>query len=88
MQKGKIASQVGHVVQQLIENILEIYFIFLKNISRKISWPSYESSYWLGCLTRKFILAFTIRKANKNDNKARPKYILTSIKIIFIRLNI
>ena len=25
MQKGKIASQVGHVVQQLIENIFEIY---------------------------------------------------------------
>lgn len=25
MQKGKIASQVGHAVQQLIENILEIY---------------------------------------------------------------
>ena len=25
MQKGKIASQVGHAVQQLIENIFEIY---------------------------------------------------------------
>ena len=30
MQKGKIASQVGHVVQQLIENILEIYSISKK----------------------------------------------------------
>jgi PTH2 family peptidyl-tRNA hydrolase len=30
MQKGKIASQVGHAIQQLIENIFEIYSISKK----------------------------------------------------------
>jgi len=27
MEKGKIASQVGHAVQQIIENILEDYYV-------------------------------------------------------------
>jgi len=56
MQKGKIASQVGHAVQQLIENILEIYSTSKKE---KLIYTNYKL--WKnGC--KKIIL-----KGNEKD---------------------
>ncbi len=43
MNKGKIASQVGHVVQHMIENILESYYLSKKCTDKYNSYIKWKS---------------------------------------------
>jgi PTH2 family peptidyl-tRNA hydrolase len=54
MQKGKICSQVGHCVQKLIENILEIY-----SQSKKEKTIYINYNLWKNCGCKKIILKAT-----------------------------
>lgn len=56
MQKGKICSQVGHSVQKLIENILEIYSVSKKEKTIYTNYKIWKN----GC--KKIIL-----KASQNE---------------------
>jgi PTH2 family peptidyl-tRNA hydrolase len=56
MTKGKIASQVGHAVQDIIENLLDSYYVSKKCTEKYNNYKKWKT----GC--KKIIL-----KANHND---------------------